>query len=172
MKLTRCPICHCDIHLDALIEDDAGREVLVILSTKATHSTARHLVNYVGLFRSPKSNLNNTRTAKLMNEVLEQFQPSRHLAHALSETVESIRAKRIKGELRPLVNHNYLKSVYESTKQLFAYTESKEEIKPARSSNEEYFEQMLKMGADFNKLEKNIPGALIWYKQKTGANYD
>ena len=26
MKLCRCPVCHSDIHLDALLEDDAGRE--------------------------------------------------------------------------------------------------------------------------------------------------
>lgn len=24
MKLCRCPICHSDLHLDALLEDDAG----------------------------------------------------------------------------------------------------------------------------------------------------
>ena len=32
MKLCRCPICHRDIHLDALLEDDAGREMLGIIN--------------------------------------------------------------------------------------------------------------------------------------------
>ncbi|XKM14277.1 hypothetical protein RCS94_03670 [Orbaceae bacterium ac157xtp] len=171
MKLTRCPICHNEINLEALLEDESGRELLTLV-TKLTHGCAKPMVAYIGLFRTQKSNLSNSRAVKLITEVLALYEPSRHLAHALSETVNNIHAKRILGEYKPFKNHNYLKSVYESTKPLFAHTEHKEVAKPSRSSNEEYFEQMLKMGANFNKLEKNIPGALAWYKQKTGANYD
>ena len=170
MKLTRCPICHNDINLQVLIEDDSGRELLTLI-TKLTYGCARPMVAYIGLFRTQKSNLSNSRAVNLIGEVLKLYPPSRHLAHALNATVNNIHAKRLTGEYKPFKNHNYLKSVYESTRHLFAYTEYKEEVKHNHNNNEEYFEQMLKMGADFNKLEKNIPGALKWYKNKTGVDY-
>ena len=168
MKLTRCPICHNEISLEALLEDDSGRELLTLV-TKLTHGCAKPMISYIGLFRTPKSNLSNSRAVKLITEVLALYEPSRHLAHALRETVNNIHAKRILGEYKALKNHNYLKSVYESTRHLFAYTEHKEDEKPTRSSNEEYFEQMFNMKADFNKLEQTMPGALDWYNKKTGA---
>lgn len=168
MKLTRCPICHNEINLEALMEDDSGRELLMLVSN-LSYGCAKPMIAYIGLFRTQKSNLSNSRAVNLINEVLQLFQPSRHLAHALRETVNNIHAKRLTSDYKPFKNHNYLKSVYESTKHLFAYFEHKEEDKPIRSSNEEYFEQMYRAGVDFNKLEKNIPGALDWYKKKTGA---
>ncbi|MBI0036701.1 hypothetical protein H3T61_00430 [Gilliamella sp. B14384H2] len=170
MNLTRCPICHHDISLEALLSDEAGRELLTII-TKLGYGCARPLTAYLGLFRTPKSNLSNARAVKLINEILALYQPSRHLAYALDQTVHSIHIKRSKGEDKPLKSHAYLKSVYESTKPLFAFVEHKEVDKPARSSDDEYFEQMYSMKADFTKLEKTIPGALAWYKKKTGVNY-
>lgn len=164
MKLGRCPICHSDIHLDALIEDEAGREVLSML-LKFTHNCARPLVAYLGLFRPAKSNLSNSRTAKLMQEVLEQFKPSRHLAHALNETVKQIQKKRASGnEIKPLANHNYLKTVYNSTAYLFLYTEASKEDAPTKESNEVYFEQMYRAKTDFSKI--NVEGAQEWYKKR------
>ncbi|WP_334320100.1 hypothetical protein [Gilliamella apicola] len=167
MKLTRCPICHNEINLEALVEDDSGRELLMLVSN-LSYGCAKPMIAYIGLFRTQKSNLSNSRAVNLINDVLQLFQPSRHLAHALRETVNNIHAKRLTSDYKPFKNHNYLKSVYESTKHLFVYVEHKED-KPVRSSNEEYFEQMYRAGVDFNKLEKNIPGALDWYKKKTGA---
>lgn len=38
MKLCRCPICHSDIHLEGLIEDEAGRELLVQIITAHARS--------------------------------------------------------------------------------------------------------------------------------------
>ena len=32
MKLCRCPVCHSDINLDQLLEDDAGRELLGLMA--------------------------------------------------------------------------------------------------------------------------------------------
>jgi hypothetical protein len=32
MNLGRCPCCHSRLHLDALVQDDAGRDLLVLLS--------------------------------------------------------------------------------------------------------------------------------------------
>ena len=70
MKLCRCPVCHSDINLDQLLEDDAGRELLRII-TELKYGVARPLVSYIALFRPEKSALSNTRAVKLMRDVLE-----------------------------------------------------------------------------------------------------
>jgi len=163
MKVGRCPICHYDLHLDAIFADDAGREVFTILS-KLTHGCGRSLVEYIGLFRPIKSNLSNSRTAGLMNDVLALYKPSARLNYALQETVKRIREKRAQGDSKPLTNHNYLKTVYDSAKQLFAYTETKEEVKPHRDSNEAFFEQSYRLGADFSKIQ--VTGAQEWYAKR------
>lgn len=119
MKLCRCPICHSDLHLEALIEDDAGRELLGKIS-QLDKGCASPLVAYLGLFKPAKSNLSNSRALKIFNEVLELFEPSKLLAHCLSETVQAVRKKRLNGQkAEPLTNHNYLKSVYDTQKNTF-----------------------------------------------------
>ena len=97
MKLCRCPICHSDLHLEALIEDDAGRELLGKIS-QLDKGCASPLVTYLGLFKPAKSNLSNSRALKLFNEVLELFEPSKLQAHCLSETVQAVRKKRLNGQ--------------------------------------------------------------------------
>ncbi len=92
MKLCRCPVCHSDINLDQLLEDDAGRELLTIL-TQLKYGIARPLVSYIALFRPAKSALNNARAVKLINDVLNLFPQSHLLAHALSETVNAVQNK-------------------------------------------------------------------------------
>ncbi|WP_233115143.1 hypothetical protein [Aggregatibacter actinomycetemcomitans] len=120
MKLCRCPICHSDIHLDALLEDDAGREMLGII-TNLRGDNARALVSYIALFRPEKSALSNARALKLMQEVLEMYQPSPLLSHALTETVNGVmKNRRESRNVVSLTNHNYLKKVYEGAKPLFA----------------------------------------------------
>ncbi|VEI47013.1 Uncharacterised protein [Actinobacillus equuli] len=84
MKLCRCPICHSDIHLEGLIEDDAGRELLGKIS-QLTHGTAQPMVAYLGLFKPAKSNLNNARALKILNDVLDLYPCSLLLAQSLSE---------------------------------------------------------------------------------------
>ena len=109
MKLARCPVCHSDIHLDQLLEDDAGRDLLRII-TETKYEVARPLVSYIALFRPAKSALSNSRAVKLMNEVLALYQPSLLLAHALSETVAAVQKKRRDhSNCAPLANHEYLK---------------------------------------------------------------
>ena len=93
MKLCRCPICHSDIHLDALLEDDAGREMLGLISNLGSRN-ARALVSYIGLFRPERSALSNGRALRLMKDVLEMYQPSPLLAHALNETVQAVMKNR------------------------------------------------------------------------------
>lgn len=120
MKSGRCPVCHSDINLDQLLEDDAGRELLTIL-TQLKYGIARPLVSYIALFRPAKSALNNARAVKLINDVLSLFPQSHLLAHALSETVNAVQNKRREYKnTAPLVNHNYLKQVYETNKPHFS----------------------------------------------------
>lgn len=110
MNLGRCPVCHAHIHLDALVQDDAGRELLALLAG-IEPELARPLVGYIGLFRPEKQDLRNTRALQLARGVLALPGSAAQLATALMETVESIRAKG-GGVLR---NHNYLRRVLEGT---------------------------------------------------------
>ena len=144
MKLCRCPICHSDIHLEALVEDEAGRELLGKIS-QLTHGTAQPMVAYLGLFKPAKSNLNNARALKILNDVLDLYPCSLLLAQALSETVASIRKKRQLAlqtgqKIELLANHNYLKSVYETQKPNFAVVRTgknqSEEVKAQQAEDE------------------------------------
>jgi hypothetical protein len=165
MKIGRCPVCHSDFYLDAIFEDEAARQLLAKM-TELQSGCAHHLVNYIGLFRRGKNNLSNSRALKLAEEVLAQYTANRVLAHALSETVERIREKRLQGDHKPLTNHNYLKTVYQSSEQLFAQgsnisAREKKQISGS-DSRESYFEQMQRMGVDVATL----PGGAQWLKQK------
>ena len=115
MKLGRCPICRTHLHLDALVQDDAGRDVLAALA-KLDKRLARPLVSYISLFRPEKSDLSLSRTAKLITETQALHNNPACLAKALSETVQALTAKRQQqlgfGQTpKPLANHNYLKQV-------------------------------------------------------------
>ena len=112
MKLGRCPVCHSHLHLDALIQDDAGSELLGLLSGLG-RPLARPLVHYLALFRPSKSDLSNARALKLAQEALA-IADRDSLVAALQDTVRSLHEKRQRGENHPLKNHNYLKQVLAS----------------------------------------------------------
>lgn len=177
MKLCRCPVCHSDIHLDALLEDDAGREMLGII-TNLRGDNARALVSYIALFRPEKSALSNSRALKLMQEVLDMYQPSPLLSHALTETVSGVmKNRRETRNVVALTNHNYLKKVYEGAKPLFAVVrnEGKSAVESAdklaedkRTAAIQYIERYAAIG----KLEfvKNMPEYLVWKALKEEQN--
>lgn len=109
MQLNRCPICHTRISLDALAQDEAGRELLGLLA-RLESDTGIALIGYLGLFRSATRDLSNDRALKLAQEALMLWPASNvYLAQAMRQTVEQIQAKGGK----PLTNHNYLKRVLE-----------------------------------------------------------
>lgn len=110
MNLGRCPVCHSHISLEAIVQDDAGRELLALLAALDA-DLARPLVSYLGLFRPPKQDLRNLRALQLARDVQALAEPGPRLAMALAETVESLRAK----AGPPLKNHNYLRRVLEGT---------------------------------------------------------
>jgi hypothetical protein len=116
MKLGRCPVCHSHIQLDALIQDEAGRQLLGLMS-KLGYQLAPVLVSYLGLFRPAKQDLSNGRALNLAQETLALTSNQPLLAEALRETVQSIHNKRHQGENKPLANHNYLKRVMEAKAQ-------------------------------------------------------
>ncbi len=113
MKLCRCPVCHTSIHLDAIVNDEAARELLGILAP-IDGATGRVLMNYIALFRPAKSDLSFSRALVLVNDTLALTTNRDWLRAALEETVTKLRAARIEGQHRQLTNHNYLKKVLES----------------------------------------------------------
>jgi len=107
MQINRCPVCHARIGLDALVQDEAGRELLGVLARLPVEAGSA-LVGYLGLFRSASRDLANAKALKLAKEVLD-LAPLELVAEAMRKTVESLQGC---GN-RPLSNHNYLKKVLE-----------------------------------------------------------
>lgn len=172
MKLCRCPVCHSDINLDQLLEDDAGRELLSII-TELKFGVARPLVSYIALFRPEKSALSNTRAVKLMRDVLDQFTPSQLLAHSLSETVSAVQKKRRESKnLAPLSNHSYLKQVIETNKPLFVgigTSKPDNGERKAESKRENEIENTILYIENFARLGQpveHLPGYEVWKKWK------
>lgn len=110
MQLIRCPICHSRISLEALVQDEAGRELMGLVA-KLDTQTGAALVSYLGLFRSASRDLANERALRLARETLALSGDTERLSIALSETVEALRGKQPR---QPLKNHNYLQKVLES----------------------------------------------------------
>lgn len=113
MRLGRCPVCHSHIDLVAMVEDEAGRELLAFISKLPPH-IARALLPYLTLFRTGKRDLSLSRTLILMQEALNLTGDKETLAAAMLETTESIRNKQ---SGKPLKNHNYLKQVLAALQQ-------------------------------------------------------
>lgn len=115
MKLSRCPVCRTHLHLDTLISDDAGRELLGNIS-KLDKRLGQAAVSYLSLFRPEKSDLSNARAAKLLTETIALHKNTACLTKALNDTVHSLHQKRFQQLAysqtpKPLANHNYLKQV-------------------------------------------------------------
>lgn len=180
MKLCRCPVCHSEISLGAVVEDEAGSELLSTL-IKMGSGCGAAVVLYLGLFKPEKSSLSNSRALKLLKELLEIYQPSNVLERAMRDTVEQVhRNRRETGRTEPLKNHNYLKKVYDSVKLQFAVVRSDKDFKQHKHEspeqqqrNEEeklrgaiqYVERMRGLG----QLDsvKNTESYQLWLKWKT-----
>lgn len=115
MKLGRCPVCHASINLDALVQDEAGSELLrMVVGMDA--DIGRWSVQYVGLWRPAKSDLSNARALRLLKETLALSTDKAKLCAALQATVTAIHKKRLMGEnLSALDSHAYLKRVLDTT---------------------------------------------------------
>lgn len=110
----RCPSCHATFSLEALVEDEALRELMGLLGD-LPREVSRPLVLYIGLFRGKTRSPAYERQLRIARDALALHRDTLAVGAALSETVEAIRQKRESGEdTRPLKNHNYLKRVLES----------------------------------------------------------
>lgn len=185
MKLCKCPICHSDIHFEGLIEDEAGRELLnTVINMESGCGAA--VVPYLGLFKPEKSSLSNSRALKLVQSLLEIYQPSNVLERALLDTVEQVRRnRRESGRIEPLANHNYLKKVYESVKVQFAVVRSDKDFKQHKHESPEqaarndedklrgaiqYVERMRALGQlDSIKNTESYQLWLRWQEKKANA---
>jgi len=110
MNLGRCPVCHSRLHLESMVQDECGRELIALMARLDT-PIAVPLVSYLGLFRPENRDLANDRALKLARETLALSSDTTRLAHALTETTDALRAK----GGAALKNHNYLKRVLENT---------------------------------------------------------
>lgn len=118
MNLGRCPVCHSRLHLDALVQDESGRDLLALLA-KLDRTAGAALVSYLSLFRSKQRDLANDRALRIAQEALD-LAPINQLLPALVQTVEQMRLKQQAGSFKPLANHNYLKQVLSNTGTPFA----------------------------------------------------
>ncbi len=110
--LSTCPCCGARFSLEAIINDDAGRELMALLATLDT-DVSRPLVAYLGLFRPLKQALSWRRALKIAHEVVA-LQPPEQLAAALNVTLDSLREKQQQPNWKPLSKHNYLMRVFET----------------------------------------------------------
>jgi hypothetical protein len=108
-------VCHSHIHLDQLVQDEAGRELLATL-VSVDAELGRWAVQYIGLWRPAKSDLSNVRAARLLKETLAMTDDKLKLCSALQTTVSALHKKRQAGEnLSALDSHTYLKRVIDTT---------------------------------------------------------
>lgn len=173
MNLT-CPCCHAKYSLDAALESEAAGELQVLLAQAGP--LARPLIAYLGMFRSKTRALSFDRAVRLAREVLEIPGDQRALGVALAETVESLRAKRDAGDVRPLTKHNYLLRVLESTTALPAGRT--EAISRKGASRTLLADQVLEEWAGNDWLRIEISHGLLallalpLYKSPDGATID
>lgn len=112
MKI-KCPCCYAENSLEAILDDQAGSELLLLLADLEP-ALARPLVSYMALFRSASRALSWDRALRLAREVLAMDANRQRLAAALAKTVTVLREKQ-GPNWKPLGNHNYLKRVLDET---------------------------------------------------------
>ena len=110
MKLSRCPVCHSNIHLDQLVADDAGRQLLGQFA-RMNYKLGGAMVAYLALFRPTKQDLSNSKALSLVQETLALTTNHNVLAEALETAVTSLQQSRINLTGKQLTNHNYLKKI-------------------------------------------------------------
>jgi hypothetical protein len=107
MKLARCPVCHVEITLDALIQDDAGRGVLQIF-LGMDRAMGGAVIEYISLFRPSKSTLSNVRMLALLEETLALEKDKDILIVALRGAVQAAREKQAQGLWKQPKNHGWV----------------------------------------------------------------
>ncbi len=107
MKLT-CPNCLSYFDMAQAVEDDSGRQLMVLLGRQGELS--RDLVPYLRLFKPRTQALRWSRALALATDIeamRQQYHPA-DLAHGMRQTVDAMMSK---GSFTPLNSHNYLKKI-------------------------------------------------------------
>jgi hypothetical protein len=113
MQLT-CTVCHAQQPLEAMLKDEAGRELMGML-VSLQPPLLLPLVHYLGFFRPAKQQLGWGRSLRLAREVVDLAPFAADvLAQALTEANRGLDEKRLQGGFKPLGNHNYLRRVLET----------------------------------------------------------
>lgn len=110
----KCPACHAEFSLAAALDDEAGRQLTVLLAD-LPREVSRPLLAYAGLWRSATRALSWDRALRITREALALTADHAALAAALAETVEAMRVKQAEPGWKPLTSHNYLRRVLDST---------------------------------------------------------
>ena len=149
-----------------MVQDAAGRELMATLA-KLNSRVSTTVLQYVGLFRPAKSDLNNGRALKLLKETLELTQNRELLIAACEATIRNFHSKKHQGQtVKPLTNHNYLKQVLNTLKDEFSTVkptvnqvkqqEQEQQSKLAKQKAQADWEaQMERFGVDVNQLNVN-----------------
>ncbi len=161
MKLARCPSCHGHLHLDTLVQDSSAKSLLTVVA-KLKPKLATNLIGYIALWRPEKSDLNNARAVKLINEVLELSNNEQALNAALERTVLTIQAKRQVGVYQPFKNHSYLSQVLKTMEEKFYHptanttktTDSKAQVKTFYEESKEVNNAMFEKIQNQYKVKK------------------
>lgn len=141
MKLARCPSCHGHLHLDTLVQDSSAKSLLAVVA-KLKPALATNLIGYVALWRPEKSDLNNARAVKLINEVLDLSNNDQALNAALEQTVLTIQAKRQTGIFQPFKNHSYLCQALKTMEEKFHHPiASATKIKDSQAQVKTFYEE-------------------------------
>lgn len=160
MNLT-CPCCHASTSIEAFIQDESAR-LMLAMRGQLDPQVWPQLIPYLGLFRSAARALAWGRALRLAQEVAAINADPTSLTVALFETVEAMRAKRDKGDVRPLKNHNYLKQVLSSVDTTAmapvasSLTPHASQPAPRRLTKIDQAEQLLATWAGDNQLHQII----------------
>jgi hypothetical protein len=154
MKLARCPSCHGHLNLDTLVQDSSAKSLLAVVA-KLKPKLATNLIGYIALWRPEKSDLNNARAVKLINEVLNLSDNEQALSAALEQTVLAIQTKRQTGMYQPFKNHSYLNQVLKTTEELYQpTTTASSRVKDSQAVIKKGFEESAEVNSEmFHKIQ-------------------
>jgi hypothetical protein len=154
MKLARCPSCHAHLNLDTLVQDSSAKSLLSVVA-KLKPKLVTNLIGYIALWRPAKSDLNNDRAVKLINEVLELSSNEQALSAALEQTVTAIKAKRHAGNYQAFKNHSYLNQVLKTIEDQYQHpTASATKVKDSQAVIKRGFEESTEVNNEmFHKIQ-------------------
>lgn len=110
-SLIRCPKCHKKFSLDDLVLDETVNKIFSIFLNIKDVITKNLILEYIELFKaSDDEDLSYAEVLNILYD-LQKIDSFENLHSSLEQTIKSLKFKNTK-----LINHLYLKKVYESLK--------------------------------------------------------